>query len=65
LLPEKAILLSDTAAEILQLCDGGSTVAEVIDGLQRKYPNAELRADVVEFLTQAVAKRWVEWALPA
>jgi len=65
LLPEKAVLLSDTAAEILQRCDGGTTVAEVIGALERRYPNAELRGDVVEFLAQAVAKRWVEWVLPA
>ena len=65
LLPEKAVLLSETAAEILQLCDGGSTVAELIADLERKYPTAELRADVVEFLSQAVSKRWVEWVLPA
>jgi len=65
LLPEKAVLLSETAAEILQLCDGGSTIAELIAGLERKYPSAELRADVVEFLAQAVSKRWVEWVLPA
>jgi len=32
--------------------------------LQSKYPGAELRADVVEFLGQAVQKGWVEWILP-
>ncbi len=64
LLPERAVLLGDTAAEILQLCDGARTAAELIEVLQRKYPGAELRADVVEFLREAVKKRWVEWTLP-
>lgn len=64
LLPERAVVLSDTAAEILQLCDGGRTGVEVIQALQRKYPDAELQGDVVEFLGEAVKKRWVEWILP-
>jgi len=64
LLPERAVILSETAAEILQLCDGGRTGAELIQALQRKYPGAELRADVAEFLGDAVKKRWVEWVLP-
>jgi len=64
LLPERAVLLSETAAEILQLCDGTQTVAGLIGVLQSKYPGAELRADVVEFLGQAVQKGWVEWILP-
>jgi len=64
LLPERAVVLSDTAAEILRLCDGGCTGLELIQTLQRKYPGAELRGDVVEFLGEAVKKRWVEWILP-
>lgn len=64
LLPERAVVLSDTAAEILQLCDGGRTGVELIQTLQRKYPGAELQGDVVEFLGAAVKKRWVEWLLP-
>ncbi len=64
LLPERAVVLSDTAAEILELCDGGRTGAELIQTLQRKYPGAELQGDVVEFLGDAVKKRWVEWIPP-
>jgi pyrroloquinoline quinone biosynthesis protein D len=64
LLPERAVVLSDTAAQILQLCDGGRTGAELIQALQTKYPGADLRSDVVEFLGEAVKKRWVEWLLP-
>jgi pyrroloquinoline quinone biosynthesis protein D len=65
LLPERAVLLSDTAAEILQLCDGGRTVTELVGALEEKYPGAALRADVVEFLDEAVARRWVQWTPPA
>ena len=65
LLPERAVILSETAAEILQLCDGGRTGAELIQTLQHKYPGAELGGDVAEFLGDAVKKRWVEWVLPS
>ncbi len=64
LLPERAVVLSETAAEILQLCDGGRTGVELIQALQLRYPGAELREDVVEFLREAVGKRWVEWISP-
>ena len=64
LLPERAVILSETAAEILQLCDGGRTGAELVQTLERKYPGVELGGDVVEFLGEAVKKRWVEWVLP-
>lgn len=61
LLPERAVMLSETAAEILRLCDGALTGAEVIETLQRRYPGAELRGDVAEFLGEAIKRRWIEW----
>jgi pyrroloquinoline quinone biosynthesis protein D len=63
-LPEKAVLLNDTGAEILQLCDGSRTAAAVIDTLQRKYPETGVRPDVIEFLAEAVDRGWVEWIMP-
>lgn len=64
LLPERAVLLNSTAAEVLELCDGTRTVAGVVDALQQKYPGAELRADVVELLQEADTKGWIEWIPP-
>jgi len=57
-------MLSATAAEILQLCDGARTGAEVVETLQRRYPEAEVRPDVAEFLGEAVKRRWIEWISP-
>jgi pyrroloquinoline quinone biosynthesis protein D len=65
LLPERAVMLSATAAEILGLCDGARTGGELIATLEGRYPGAALRADVTEFLGEAVKRRWIEWIAPA
>ena len=65
LLPERAVLLSDTAAEILQLCDGNRTAAGVVSMLQDKYHDPGIPGDVREFLDQAAHKGWIEWIAPA
>jgi pyrroloquinoline quinone biosynthesis protein D len=65
LLPERAVILNSTAAEILELCDGTRTVPDVVGALERKYPGAEVRADVVELIHEAEKKGWIEWILPA
>jgi pyrroloquinoline quinone biosynthesis protein D len=65
LLPERAVLLSETAAEILRLCDGQRTVAGIVDVLQRRYPNGAVRDDVAEFLDTAATRGWVQWMRPA
>ena len=49
LYPEGAVLLNDTGAEILSLCDGARTVDEIAALLSAKY-DADVRADVVEYL---------------
>jgi pyrroloquinoline quinone biosynthesis protein D len=63
LLPERAVLLNATAAEVLELCDGTRTVAGVIEALQHKYPGADLHGDVVELLQEADKRGWIEWIL--
>ena len=35
--PEAALLLNETAAEILKLCDGERTVEEIVDTLARQF----------------------------
>jgi pyrroloquinoline quinone biosynthesis protein D len=64
LLPERAVMLNATAAEILQLCDGARTAAELVAALERRYPGADLRGDVAELLAQALERRWIEWMPP-
>lgn len=51
LYPEGAILLNDTAAEILALCDGERTIEAISAALGERY-GADVRADVLEYLQQ-------------
>lgn len=60
LMPERVIMLGDTAAEILGLCDGERTVDDIVAELQARYPQAELADDVKEFLEEAVQRQWLE-----
>lgn len=59
MLPETAVMLSDTSAEILKLCDGARSEDEIVVELETRYPGAELRADVLEFLADAKSQRWL------
>ncbi|GGN63780.1 pyrroloquinoline quinone biosynthesis protein PqqD [Streptomyces albiflavescens] len=57
--PETVVVLNDSSAAILELCDGRRTVAEIVTELGSRYqtvPDDEVR----QFLTQLVARRWVE-----
>jgi pyrroloquinoline quinone biosynthesis protein D len=39
--------------------NGASTVGEIIADLERAFPGADLRGDVVEFLEHAHGKGWI------
>ncbi|AKR54821.1 pyrroloquinoline quinone biosynthesis protein PqqD [Devosia sp. H5989] len=52
LVPERVMAPDEIAVEILQLCDGKRTVADIIDLLVEKYtaPREEIGADVIAML---------------
>lgn len=58
LAPERVLAPDDIAVEILRLCDGGRSVATIIDQLAAKYtaPRAEIGADVVAMLQDLADK---------
>jgi pyrroloquinoline quinone biosynthesis protein D len=61
LLPETVVVLHGSGADILELCDGRRTVAEIVAELGARYqtvPDDEVR----RFLGRLVARRWVEFA---
>ncbi|MDF2835352.1 MAG: pqqD [Paenibacillus sp.] len=60
LLPERVIRLNPTAGAILWLCDGERTIAQIIEELETKFHQTDLKADILEFLTQAADRGWVE-----
>jgi pyrroloquinoline quinone biosynthesis protein D len=59
LYPEGMKVLSGSAAEIVQLCDGERATADIVAALEEKFPDVELRGDVIEFLQQAVTEGWM------
>jgi coenzyme PQQ biosynthesis protein PqqD len=58
LYPEGAILLNDTAGEILALCDGRRTVADIAAALGAKY-DTDVTSDVIECLDQLAERELV------
>ena len=59
LTPETVILLNDTGAAILELCDGQRTVAEILTELHDRYDRVA-DDEVRLFLADLLAKRRVE-----
>ena len=55
LIPEGAVRLNPTAAEVLELCDGERSLDEIVGTLSARYEGADLGDDVqglVDGLTQ-------------
>jgi pyrroloquinoline quinone biosynthesis protein D len=46
LVPEGAVRLNPTAAEVLELCDGERSLDEIVDTLSTRYEGSDLRDDV-------------------
>ena len=57
--PEGVVVLNQTGATILGLCDGERTVVEIVEELRGKY-NRVADDEVRNFLARLVAKRLVE-----
>ena len=65
LYPERGIELSDSASDILRLCDGSRTVAAIVVELTVRYdesPAAEVTHDVQAFLRSMCERGLVEEA---
>lgn len=58
LVPEGAVRLNPSAAEILELCDGQRSVDEIVDVLTARYDGADVADDVRE-LVDGMAERGV------
>jgi pyrroloquinoline quinone biosynthesis protein D len=55
LIPEGAVLLNPTAAEVLALCDGERSLDDIVGALAERY-ESDVRDDVVE-LVDAMAQK--------
>ncbi len=58
LYPEGAVLLNDTGAAILELCNGSRTVGEIVTILTERY-QADVGADVTEYLDRMADRELV------
>jgi coenzyme PQQ biosynthesis protein PqqD len=56
LVPEGAVRLNATAAEVLELCDGERSLDDIVGALVERYDGADLDADV-RGLVQAMAAK--------
>ena len=62
--PEGAVLLNDTAAEILALCDGDRTIADIAATLNERY-GADVLSDVQTYLSQLADRELVRDETPS
>lgn len=58
LYPEGAVLLNDTGAAILELCNGNLTVEQIITILNERY-RTDVAQDVTEYLDQMADRELV------
>lgn len=58
LYPEGAVLLNDTGAAILELCNGSRTVGEIVAILTERY-QSDVSADVTEYLDRMADRELV------
>ena len=60
LFPEGVLVPNATAAAVLSLCDGESTVEEIAEALGRRYRGVRAQ-DVTDVLARLESRRVVEW----
>ncbi len=61
--PEAALMLNETAPEILKLCDGQHTVEGIVDSLAQRFTGIDRKIideDVTSFLTRMKARGLLE-----
>lgn len=61
--PEAAMMLNETAPEILKLCDGERTVEGIVDSLAQRFSGADrtvIEEDVMSFLVRLKARGLLE-----
>jgi coenzyme PQQ biosynthesis protein PqqD len=67
LFPEKGLELSPTAADVVHLCTGEHTVAEIVERLLQRYAaedRAAVEREVIEFLNTMAERCLIVEAIP-
>ena len=64
LFPEGIVELNETASLILSLCLNDTSLMELFERLENKFPDAPFRNDVEDFLLSAFEEKWLEYTHP-
>jgi pyrroloquinoline quinone biosynthesis protein D len=59
LYPEGMVELNQSSAEILKLCDGSRTLAQIVSELETKFATNGLTNDITAFLEVALKNGWI------
>jgi len=59
LYPEGMVELNQSSAEILRLCDGAHTSAQIVAELEAKFETSGLSDDIHNFLDIALQNGWI------
>jgi pyrroloquinoline quinone biosynthesis protein D len=59
LYPEGMVQLSQSAGEIMNLCDGNKSCENIVQALEEKFQTSGLEKDIIEFLDDAIQRDWV------
>ncbi|BAS26995.1 pyrroloquinoline quinone biosynthesis peptide chaperone PqqD [Limnochorda pilosa] len=59
LLPERVVVLNETAGAILELCDGERPVSDVVREMEARYGARGIESDVLEFLERMNEEGWI------
>jgi pyrroloquinoline quinone biosynthesis protein D len=59
LYPEGMVELNQSSAEILKLCDGSRTLAQIVSDLEEKFVTQGLYNDINAFLEVALQNGWI------
>lgn len=62
LYPEGMVQLSQSAGEIMNLCDGKNSILEIIQILEKKFNTTDLQADICYFIEDAIGRSWLTYS---
>jgi len=60
LYPEGMVELNQSSAEILKLCDGTRTLAQLVADLETQFETTGLTNDITVFLEDALNNGWIQ-----
>ncbi len=59
LYPEGMVKLPGSSGEIMSLVTGELSMADIINNLENKFPDTDLKDDVVVFLNKCYSNGWI------